>query len=48
MIPELVEKVEYRKGPYYADVGDFSAAGAARFTYFNRREKPIVNVSAGS
>src|SRR3954471_7522705 len=29
LIPELVEHIHYRKGPYYADEGDFSAAGAA-------------------
>ena len=29
MIPELVEAVNYKKGVYYADEGDFSSAGAA-------------------
>jgi len=29
LIPELIDHVHYRKGPYYADEGDFSAAGAA-------------------
>src|SRR6267154_1028249 len=29
LVPELVEHIHYRKGPYYADEGDFSAAGAA-------------------
>ena len=27
IIPELVKNIEYGKGPYYAEVGDFSAAG---------------------
>lgn len=48
LIPELVETVDYRKGPYYAEEGDFSAAGAARFTYLDRLEEPIVKVSGGS
>lgn len=48
LIPELVEKVEYRKGPYYAEEGDFSAAGAARFTYFDGLEQPIVKLMGGS
>jgi hypothetical protein len=48
LIPELVEKVEYRKGPYYAEEGDFSAAGAARFTYFDRLEEPFVRILGGS
>ena len=28
VIPELVSSIEYRKGTYYAEYGDFSAAGA--------------------
>ena len=47
LIPELVEKVSYRKGPYYAEEGDFSAAGAARFTFFDRLDSPIVRISRG-
>ncbi|MEM9482026.1 MAG: Plug domain-containing protein, partial [Verrucomicrobiota bacterium] len=31
LIPELVEELEYVKGPYYTQFGDFSTAGAARF-----------------
>src|ERR1700712_476070 len=31
LIPELVRQVDYNKGPFFADVGDFSAAGAAEF-----------------
>jgi hypothetical protein len=31
LIPEAVEELIYRKGVYYADVGDFSSAGTARF-----------------
>ena len=33
LIPELVDSVEYRKGPYYADSGDFSSAGSALLRY---------------
>jgi hypothetical protein len=32
LIPEAVESLTYRKGTYYADVGDFSSAGSARFS----------------
>ncbi len=28
LIPELVTSIQFRKGPYYAEEGDFSAAGA--------------------
>ncbi len=35
LIPELVSYVEFKKGPYYADQGDFSAAGAYNLYYRN-------------
>ena len=31
LIPETVESLTYRKGTYYADVGDFSSAGSVEF-----------------
>ena len=34
LIPEMVERVRYRKGPYAAEDGDFAAAGSARIDYF--------------
>ncbi len=35
LIPELVSGVQFKKGPYFADEGDFSAAGAASISYVN-------------
>ena len=32
IIPEFVESIDYAKGPYRADAGDFLTAGSARFT----------------
>jgi outer membrane receptor protein involved in Fe transport len=32
LIPEAVERVDYRKGPYRADAGDFSFVGSAQIT----------------
>jgi hypothetical protein len=48
LIPELVSGVQFRKGPYYAENGDFSSAGSANINYFNILDRPIVTVSAGS
>jgi len=48
LIPELVSGVQFRKGPYYAENGDFSSAGSANINYFNVLEKPIVSVTGGS
>jgi hypothetical protein len=33
MIPELVNRISYTKGPYYADVGDFGSVGSIRMDY---------------
>jgi hypothetical protein len=48
LIPELVSGVQYRKGPYYADQGDFSSAGAANINYFNRLDRSILSLTGGS
>lgn len=48
LIPELVSGIQFKKGPYFADEGDFSAAGASNINYFNRLDQPLVSVSAGN
>jgi hypothetical protein len=48
LIPELVSGVQFRKGPYYAENGDFSSAGSANINYFNVLERPIVSITGGS
>ena len=48
LIPELVERVEYKKGTYYAEEGDFSAAGAADIRYQRRLDKSFVLASIGA
>ena len=35
LIPELVSDLHYKKGPYYADEGDFATAGAVRMDLVN-------------
>jgi hypothetical protein len=47
VIPELVERVSYRKGVYYADVGDFSSAGAVDLQLASALERPLVSVTGG-
>ncbi len=47
LIPELVSGVQFRKGPYWAEEGDFSAAGAASVSYMNRLERPLFAISGG-
>ncbi|KHK52943.1 TonB-denpendent receptor [Ralstonia sp. A12] len=36
VIPELLNGIAYRKGPYFAEEGDFSAAGSVRMDYVDR------------
>lgn len=47
LIPEVVERIDYRKGTYRADLGDFSMAGAALMTTVDQLERPFVAVEAG-
>lgn len=48
LIPELVETIHFRKGPSYAEVGDFGSAGAADLEYANRLERGQWQVEGGS
>jgi hypothetical protein len=48
LIPELVSGIQYRKGPYYAEDGDFATAGSANVNYVNSLDAPIVRVSGGA
>ena len=48
LIPELVQAVNVRKGPYFADQGDFASAGAVGIDYINRLPKNIVGLTSGS
>lgn len=46
VIPELIESIVYRKGTYYPELGNFSAAGAASISYSNA-SAPRVSFSTG-
>lgn len=47
LIPELVQRVDYRKGPYFAQDGDFSSAGSAHIMYRRRLEQAFSNLTFG-
>lgn len=47
LIPELINRVDYRKGPYFADEGDFSSAGSARVVYRTQLDRPLVEFTLG-
>jgi hypothetical protein len=44
LIPETVSSLDYRKGPYFSDVGDFSTAGSVRLHLADRLP---ANIDAG-
>ena len=47
VIPELVKNIEYGKGPYYAEVGDFSAAGFSKMFSMNTLPNGIAKFTGG-
>ncbi|MGZ5034392.1 MAG: TonB-dependent receptor, partial [Usitatibacter sp.] len=47
LIPELVERIDYFKGPYYAAEGDFASAGAAHVEIANRLRQSIAQATWG-
>jgi hypothetical protein len=47
LIPELIERVDFRKGVYDARDGDFSSAGAADIRYFDALPEGIAQIEAG-
>ncbi|HZV56211.1 MAG TPA: TonB-dependent receptor [Sphingobium sp.] len=48
LIPEIVAREDFRKGPYRADGGDFAMAGAAYITTVDRFDAPWVSAEIGS
>jgi hypothetical protein len=48
VIPELVQRVDYEKGPYYADVGNFSSAGSAHLVFYKRLPQDFITLEGGS
>lgn len=48
LIPELVDQMIVKKGPYYAEESDFASAGSLRLSYANRLENAVVLSTGGS
>jgi hypothetical protein len=47
LIPELVSGIQYKKGPYYADEGDFAAAGAVHINYATTLTQTLLKTEYG-
>jgi opacity protein-like surface antigen/outer membrane receptor protein involved in Fe transport len=48
LIPETISGLEVRKGPYFADVGDFDNAGALNISLRDSIDRNIQSITAGS
>ena len=48
MIPELVKGIDYSKGPYFADKGDFDTAGAVTIDYVDTLPHDLASIKAGT
>jgi outer membrane receptor protein involved in Fe transport len=48
LLPEVVERVETRKGPHDVRDGDFATAGAVSFRTRDRLDKPLLIARTGS
>ncbi len=47
LIPEMMDRMLYKKGPYYASEGDFSSAGSARIYYSREKETNQIKLKVG-
>ncbi|AMA61497.1 TonB-dependent receptor [Bradyrhizobium sp. CCGE-LA001] len=48
LIPETIAAMDVRKGPYFADEGDFASVGSVHIGLIDRTEKGLAQVTAGS
>jgi outer membrane cobalamin receptor len=47
VIPEMIDKVNFNKGPYFADKGNLTTAGYVDFKLKNHLENNFVKIEAG-
>ena len=47
LIPELIERIAWRKGPYHAADGDFASAGSARISLRTSVARPFAQATFG-
>jgi hypothetical protein len=48
LIPELIQKIDYGKGPYFANVGNFGSAGWENIQTFQTLPQGIAKMELGS
>ena len=48
IIPEIIERVDFQKGPYFADTGDFSLAGSNSMKTYDQLAENFTELTLGS
>ena len=48
LIPELVQRIDYKKGTYFANEGDFASAGAAHIRLADKLPQGLASLSLGN
>ncbi|HXK06420.1 MAG TPA: TonB-dependent receptor [Verrucomicrobiae bacterium] len=48
VIPEFVQRVNFEKGPYYSDVGNYGSAGSAHLEFFKVLPQNFFQVEGGT
>jgi hypothetical protein len=48
VIPEFVQGLDYEKGPYYANVGNYGSAGSAHLEFYKDLPQDFVTVEGGT
>jgi hypothetical protein len=48
LIPELIDRIDYRKGPYFPEYGDFSVAGAVDIHYRTQLDQNFAQLTGGA
>ena len=48
IIPELIQRLDFQKGPYFANTGDFSLAGSNRMVTYDSLEDGFSELTLGS
>jgi hypothetical protein len=47
VVPEFVQRLNFEKGPYYADIGNYGSVGSATMQYFKMLPQSFVQVEGG-
>lgn len=48
VIPEITSRIDYSKGPYFAEQGDFSSAGSAHFRLYDKLPDNLASITLGT